>query len=345
MSALFHVRVAAVSAGSATLQVRSIHPDSGPPSAMATFALMLLYDPIINSGYSDFRKYNHLEASALARAMDRQDYLRSSWIRQNARAFVARAKVTQGALEIWPTHPAWIEHLRKGMAWETAAYSDGPGEPAEPRVPAPADAPVQSSRDPAAGFRVGAPKLDDCDVQEAFIPLHGANHYVADPVFTEPAAMKQAVQTMLGQPLLVVPRRGPAETGALVEVRPSGVYIYRESEYGWGACTHNFDELSALGRAWLKLPQAAAKKAVKKAAKAAVKKAAVKKAAVKKAAVKKAAVKKAAVKKAAVKKAAVKKAAVKKAAVKKAAVKKAAVKKAAAKKAAAKKSGHARRSA
>jgi len=93
------------------IDVVSIHPDSGPPQGETTFAMMLVYDPIMSSGYGDFSKYTHLESCALASEMDRDNYLDESWIKQNANAFFAKVTVKKGVLEVFPTHPAWIEHL------------------------------------------------------------------------------------------------------------------------------------------------------------------------------------------------------------------------------------------
>jgi hypothetical protein len=259
MSELFAVKVTDVTATSASLEVDSVHPDSGPPAATATFALMLLYDPIINSGYSAFRRYTHLESSPLAQAMDRDNYLDSRWVPANARAFVARAKVSRGTLQIWPTHPAWIEHLRPGMTWNTAAYNGGPGVAVAPRAPKPASI-YRRSSDPAAGFRIGAPHDEDSPLKQAFIPLHGPNRYLADPVLTDPAAMEAAARSLVGQPVLVVPHRGPTEVGTIAEVRPGGIYVYSESQFGWGSSSFSFSDLRALGRAFLNeevVPQAA----------------------------------------------------------------------------------------
>lgn len=269
MSELFAARVTEVTPEYAVMEVRSVHPDSGPPMPTATFALMLMYDPIINSGYSAFRKYRHLESSALAQAMDRDDYLNASWVPANARAFVARAKVSRGTLTIWPTHPGWIEHLRVGMAWDTAAYSAGPGQAAPKRAPAPAGAVRARASDPAAGFRVGTPKIDDCTLKGAFIAQHGASRYVAEPVITDPTAMATAARGMIGQPVIVVPKRGPNEIGTIVAVHEAGVSLYAESEWGWGGGMHYYKDLKSLGRAWLTVPAAGetAKAGVKKSAK------------------------------------------------------------------------------
>src|SRR4051812_32327716 len=121
MAELFAVHVLEVSGRSARLRVTSVHPDSGPPAPRAVFALMLMYDPITSSGDAAFKKYRHLEGSALARAMDAHDAFDSQWMNANARAFVESVTLSGSELTIQPTHPAWIKHLREGMSWRTAA--------------------------------------------------------------------------------------------------------------------------------------------------------------------------------------------------------------------------------
>lgn len=279
MSELFAVRVVEVSPGSAKLAVRSVHPDSGPPAPTATFALQLVYDPILNSAYSDFKAFRHLQTAPLASAMDVEAYLDSDWMRKNARAFVAKARVSKGVLEVWPTHPAWIEHLRKGMSWETAAYDIGPGEPAKPQSPAPPGAVSVRSQDPAEGFRRGKPKYPEIKLKGVFIALHGASHYIADPVVKKPDEMAKAAKELIGQPLLLVQKRGPVEIGSLVKLLPNGVYIYRErSNGGYGLRGYHYEDLKSIGRAWLKVGESGAvsetpaAKPAKKATKTAAKK-------------------------------------------------------------------------
>ena len=275
MSELFACRVTAVSKTSAKIAVRSVHPDSGPPQPNATFALMIVYDPIMSSAYSDMREYTHLEGSPLAQEMDRDNYLDPAWIRENARAFVAKAKVSKGVLEVWPTHPAWIEHLRTGMAWDTAAYSNGEGDPVDPRAPTPPpEGPIAHSRNPAEGFRVGAPKYEKefPDIKEAFIPQESASRYVADPVITGVAEMAKAAATMIGQPILFVPQRGPKQVGTILGATSEYMQVYHEDTGGYGYGSESFTDLKSFGRAWLKektvptlVPKAAAKKPAKKA--------------------------------------------------------------------------------
>ncbi len=258
MSELFAVRVVEVSPGSAKLAVRSVHPDSGPPAPTATFALQLIYDPILNAAYSDFKAFRHLQTAPLASVMDVEAYLDPDWMRKNARAFVAKAKVSKGVLEVWPTHPAWLEHLRKGMSWDTAAYDIGPGEPAKPRTPAPPGAVAVRSQDPAEGFRRGKPKYPEIKLKGVFIALHGANHYIADPVVKKPDEMAKAAKQLIGQPLLLVQKRGPVEIGSLVKLLPNGVYIYRETAGGYGLRSYDYADLKSLGRAWFKVGESGA---------------------------------------------------------------------------------------
>lgn len=275
MSELFTALVQDLSTHVARLKVCSVHPDSGPPKPVATFALMLLYDPIIKSQFINFNKYDHLEKSPLAQEMDKASYLDPDWLIDNARAFVSKVTIQGDILEIQPTDPAWIEHLRKGMSWSTAAYVGGPGKAAKARHPSPRV--TTHEEDATAGFRVGAPKEEGCPIEKAFIPLYGANRYLADPVITDPAAMKEAIQNMMGQPLLLIQKKGPPQVGAYIDTREDGLYLYYETAMGgWGGSAYYFHELTSLGRAWLKqsapktakakgtpkdeAPQAAAKK-------------------------------------------------------------------------------------
>jgi hypothetical protein len=256
MSELFSVFVKAVSKTSAKLVVKSVHPDSGPVQATSTFALMLVYDPISLSGYSEMEAYHHLETSALAAEMDRDNALDPKWLVKNANAFIAKTTVTKGVLEVWPTHAAWIEHLRVGMEWETAAYSSGPGDKAAPR--APSNKVTTHSKDKAEGFRVGTPKTDlnGETPKSLYIPLFGSNRYVADPVLTDPKAIAGALASLTNEPVLVVPKRGPSDIGALVQPRTEDgrvwFHLYREHGGGYSYVGVTLDDVKSIGRAWLK---------------------------------------------------------------------------------------------
>ncbi|WP_199738384.1 hypothetical protein [Corallococcus sp. CA054B] len=118
------------------------------------FALMLLYDPIEKAEDAGFSKYPHLKDAALVREAGGRKAFTGQWMNANAQAFVSKVKRSGPFLDIQLTHPAWGEHLRKGMAWRTTAYDAGPGLPAEPRVPALEQAPAPrapSKRTPKAG--------------------------------------------------------------------------------------------------------------------------------------------------------------------------------------------------
>ncbi|WP_375758646.1 hypothetical protein [Corallococcus exercitus] len=158
MSDLFAVRVLNVTRQVARLRVTSVHPDSGKPAPRAVFALMLMYDPIEKSGDAEFSKYSHLGDSAFARLKREPGAFSSNWMDANAQAFVAKVKQVGAALEVHPTHPEWIAHLRKGMAWRTTAYDAGPGLPAEPRAPAPGVASPTRGGAKKAASKAGARK-------------------------------------------------------------------------------------------------------------------------------------------------------------------------------------------
>ena len=258
MSEMFSVSVTAVGK-TAKLAVVSVHPDSGPPTSEATFALQLIFDPIMSSGYSAFKKYKHLEASPLAQVMDFDSYLDPNWVRANARAFIAKGKVTKGVLEVWPTHPAWIEHLRKGMSWETAAYSNGPGDDAAPLAPGDANEAVHSDDDD--GFRLAKPRDEEL-VEEVLLPKFGASRYIADPAITDRGEMLAAARELVSQPVVILPKRGPAKIGVIARLyEESAVYLYNESEGGYSGQSIDYDEIASIGRARLKTAADASKAA------------------------------------------------------------------------------------
>ncbi|MBN8467364.1 hypothetical protein JYJ95_12645 [Corallococcus exiguus] len=145
MSDLYAVRVLGVSRQAVRLSVARVHPDAGKPAPHAVFALMLIYDPIEKAGDAGFSKYRHLNDAALVREAGGRKVFTAQWMNANAQAFVSKVKRSGPFLDIQLTHPAWGEHLRKGMAWRTTAYDVGPGLPAEPRVPAPEQAAVPRS--------------------------------------------------------------------------------------------------------------------------------------------------------------------------------------------------------
>jgi hypothetical protein len=135
VSDLFAVRVLAISSKAIRLSVTRVHPDAGRPAPHAVFALMLMYDPIEKSKDPEFSKYRHLEDSALAQEVREHKGFSALWVNANAQAFVAKVTRSGPFLDIQPTHPAWGEHLRKGMSWRTTAHDAGPGAPAAPRSP------------------------------------------------------------------------------------------------------------------------------------------------------------------------------------------------------------------
>lgn len=249
---MFDVAVETVTATSARLAVLSCHPDSGPPQATSTFALMLVFDPIRKSGSREMARYEHLASAPLAAEMDVNNYLDPAWMRANAKAYIARTKRTKDVLEVWPTDPAWIAHLREGMAWDTAAYSSGPGAKVPARTPTPRGVARSQRRD--EGFRIGKPTMTGSRVRMAYFACFGATRYVADPVHDTPEAIRAAIMKLAGEPVLVVPKRGPTEIGTLLAptLEHGGqFFLYHETASGHDYHSVDVDELTSLGRAWL----------------------------------------------------------------------------------------------
>ncbi|MDC0710407.1 hypothetical protein POL68_18160 [Stigmatella sp. ncwal1] len=159
MSDLFAVRVLAVTSKAVRLSVTRVHPDAERPAPHAVFALMLMYDPIEKSTDPEFSKYRHLKDSALAREVRAHNGFTVMWVNANAQALVAKVKRSGTSfLDIHLTHPAWGEHLRKGMSWRTTAYDMGPGLPAEPRAPRAQQATAKASKQTPKTGSAGAKK-------------------------------------------------------------------------------------------------------------------------------------------------------------------------------------------
>ena len=144
-SGLFQIYVRNVKRREVTLLVRSIHPDSGDVPASATFGLMLLSDPITHATSAEFTRFKQISKSPLAR--ESKDF-GAHWVKANARVYIESVVYHRNAWSkgpakvykpgsIWArerqvtitvTDPAWLEHVKSPMKWETTAYDAGPGD-------------------------------------------------------------------------------------------------------------------------------------------------------------------------------------------------------------------------
>lgn len=139
---LFHVKVTAVTGDRLSLELRIISAEQPAFPSGPSFALMLLYDPIINEvvrdaplaakvtfddtlcvEWLDMHVDEYIRATSLDQVRNQPiaaDLERMS--PKQARDFFKSAKAPSARFSVTVTRPEWIAHLRKGMEWNTAAY-------------------------------------------------------------------------------------------------------------------------------------------------------------------------------------------------------------------------------
>lgn len=270
-SSLFDAQVSAVDGDRATFSLTPLDP-SAEARPSATLALILLHEPIRFAASRGLGPFEHLGEATLGREIEPDATLDEPWLRKNARAFVKCVAVVKGGLAVQATDPAWVEHLRVGMKWKSLAYDAGEAAPTTPRAPSdrPKVAPPIADREPKAGFRVAKTKDRFYHhVGPVHHPLLSAMHYVADPILTDAAAMAAAGAKLVGEPVLVVPKKGLPEVGALLMVLEDGpgLFLWTETDKGYHGQPYAFRELRSMGRAWLASPSAASPALGKAAAK------------------------------------------------------------------------------
>ena len=279
MSELYSVFIQDVTGEYVDMDVVVIHPDAGPVSTGPCFALMLLYDPIDEYNYGD---EDRVKDSPLAQEMDLDGYLNPEVIKSQALGFISTTELVrehhhpppawgdpsyqelwdsderpEATLRITPTHPAWIAHLREGMSWETAAYDCGPPHPWERPPREPGDQIRQIAEDPMAGMVAG--EVDDENrsmlegaMVEAFImPELGVSHYTTKERLEGEALTPEALQELLGQPVLSQGDWGRLEIGTLVRATDQGqVTIFKQRNGSMGSTGYDISSLEWIGRAW-----------------------------------------------------------------------------------------------
>ena len=279
MSDLYSVSVSTVTDEYVEFAVSVVHPDAGPVSEGLCFALSLLADPLDEYSYG---REEHVRNSPLFSEIDLESYLSEDFIRSNACGFVASSEIVGGEnhpppswgdenyeefwdggtdcwamLRITPTHPGWIAHLREGMCWDTAAY-DCYGEiPWDRPTRYPGDKVKQVTDDPMMGMREetrnshNAGMLRKGCVTEFILPNEGAKSYTAKEKLEGDAITPEAIQALLGEPVLVQTSGGRLEIGALVQADDKGGFtVY--SAHGGSQSSRGLspDSVDWIGRAY-----------------------------------------------------------------------------------------------
>jgi hypothetical protein len=139
---LFHVQVIEVATRHVTFSLRIISGEQPDFPSGPSFALMLLYDPIVNDVTPD---------APLSRAITLDDTMNVDWLDEHIdryvvavdlqdvknqpitadlermslrerREFFQSPRAPSARLAVTVAQPEWVSHLRPGMRWDTAAY-------------------------------------------------------------------------------------------------------------------------------------------------------------------------------------------------------------------------------
>ncbi len=168
MSELYRARVDACAPPRVVLTVWQIHPDVDVPPESKTFALALVRGVVGRSVEAGRRPPPDCPLGA---EIADDEWLDEGWMKQNAAAFVASVsrrnlrnadgvkqaeallagpggdaayqafwedleRLPQVVMELVATDAGWVQHLKPGLTWESAAYDIGAAVPAAPRRPA-----------------------------------------------------------------------------------------------------------------------------------------------------------------------------------------------------------------
>ncbi len=144
MSTLYEIQRKKITETTITLKVKVVHPDSMHIPASEAFALMLLHDTIDPS-------------CPLGQEIDLETVMNNEWICKYAKGFIKNVEVELenepseeilnddshehwenrdnwliGIMKIEVTHPAWLQHLQKGIrSWDSASFDSSYGMPYE----------------------------------------------------------------------------------------------------------------------------------------------------------------------------------------------------------------------
>lgn len=139
---LFHVQVIEVGDRHALFGLRIITGEQPDFPSGSSFALMLLYDPIVNDVTRD---------APLGREITLDDTMNAEWLDEHIDEYIQSTELhdvknqpvtadlermtlrergeffrslraPSARLVVTVTRPEWLSHLRPGMQWDTAAY-------------------------------------------------------------------------------------------------------------------------------------------------------------------------------------------------------------------------------
>jgi hypothetical protein len=141
-TALFHVKVKEVSGTRLVLHLRIITGEQPDFYSGRAFALMLIYDPIVQNEITD---------APLAQPVSRDDIVTLSWLHEHVNEYIddavlidiqnlpvqvdlakmspkernkffASSRAPWAIFEVIVTKPDWLAHLKPRMEWDSSAY-------------------------------------------------------------------------------------------------------------------------------------------------------------------------------------------------------------------------------
>ena len=131
MSTLFNVDVAEIAGTHVKLNLVSAHPDAGPFGTDDVFALRLLHE----TAFELDGHLNYKGLCPLGEAVTYDEVMDDDWAQENASKYIAAVEVEPADLpeevptgtvadyDIEVTDEQWVEHLKQGQTWNSAAFS------------------------------------------------------------------------------------------------------------------------------------------------------------------------------------------------------------------------------
>ncbi|MDC0666459.1 hypothetical protein [Nannocystis radixulma] len=247
-SDLYHVKAVSKQATTAVFDVKVIHPDVSTIPEDRSFALMLLREAA--------------DDSLLAREVTTDDMLDRAWVKKYASGFIQSVDLTttgksakRGRLTVTVFEPAWLDHVKPGESFDTAAFQLLDKYSKHPPIlltKGAAKAPAGDALDDGDGFiwvpREAHGPLELIEPLPPFlqVPAYSLSAYeVVDEVSGKKIAPK-LLQAWHGKAVQVT-ARGKAQGGALGFQKNLKDHVALLSVRGYGG-----SKIEAIGRLRLK---------------------------------------------------------------------------------------------
>ncbi|MDH5655085.1 MAG: ankyrin repeat domain-containing protein [Spirochaetia bacterium] len=280
MSTLYKIRVEKlIDETTVKLNVKVVHPDSMIIHETPGFVLMVLHDQAEGK-------------DPLKRAVDFNSLLDESWMHEYARGFVQEVKCTEliydvpdkaaddydhpywdntkiwleGILQIKVTHPAWIQHLKEGASWDSAAFDvAGYYEECDPileddseKEDGPLDTNIQKSDGfmPVPCMVYMEPESEDSVTAKfpkiIWHPRFSIRSYcVASPI-SGVEINKSSAAELIGLPVIAEGNDGERKMGFITTMDEECIMIHQITSSSKSGARLNYDEISSIGAAAFK---------------------------------------------------------------------------------------------